>query len=55
MSKYFLEIHFQETHFLPKIKIVLSGSGAEMIVDNTSFALNQAFNITQFDIAAGNA
>lgn len=33
----------------------LSGSGAEMIVDNTSFALNQAFNITQFDIAAGNA
>lgn len=30
-------------------------SGADLIVDNTSFAAGQAFNITAFSLSAGNA
>jgi hypothetical protein len=33
----------------------LAGSGADLIVDNATFAAGQGFTVTQFDIAAGNA
>jgi hypothetical protein len=35
--------------------VTLTGGGGDMTVDNTSFAVNQAFSINSFTITAGNA
>lgn len=35
--------------------VTITGGGGQMEVDNTSFATGQAFTITAFTIAAGNA
>jgi hypothetical protein len=41
-------------HFRIKDTVGMTGSGADMIVDNTNFATGQVFTVANFTLTAGN-